>query len=169
MHWLIFFCSDHISSAINDLHEIDGQMLAVGEMTTRETRKAVRDKCRPVVTNDEPHKTFQPIGRDSVSNLYNKKRDTLLNLAVELDSEIIVYPEELSTLKDIILLHPEGFCRIDKLPYYEHHQLHHHPMAGAMIFIESCFFNLCFSNHITDKSLVSGIRNIQDCFIWAVI
>ena len=29
---------------INDLHEIDGQMLAVGEMTTRETRKAVRDR-----------------------------------------------------------------------------------------------------------------------------
>lgn len=73
---------------INDLHEIDGQMLAVGEMTTRETRKAVRDKCRPVVTNNEPHKTFQPIGRDSVSNLYNKKRDTLLKPAEELDSEI---------------------------------------------------------------------------------
>ncbi len=38
--------------------------------------------------------------------------------------EPIIYPEELSTLKDIILLHPEGFCRVDKLPYYKHDQLH---------------------------------------------
>lgn len=46
--------------------------------------------------------------------------------------EPIVYPEELSTLKDIILLHPEGFCRIDKLPYYEHHQLHHHKRNNVL-------------------------------------
>lgn len=46
--------------------------------------------------------------------------------------EPIIYPEELSTLKDIILLHPEGFCRIDKLPYYEHHQLHHHKRNNVL-------------------------------------
>lgn len=87
---------------INDLHEIDGQMLAVGEMTTRETRKAVRDKCRPVVTNDEPHKTFQPIRRDSVSNLYNKKRDTLLKPAEELDSEISSAKTHLDCIIDLL-------------------------------------------------------------------
>lgn len=87
---------------INDLHEIDGQMLAVGEMTTRETRKAVRDKCRPVVTNDEPHKTFQPIGRDSVSNLYNKKRNTLLKSAEELDSEISSAKTHLDCIIDLL-------------------------------------------------------------------
>lgn len=87
---------------INDLHEIDGQMLAVGEMTTRETQKAVRDKCRPVVTNNEPHKTFQPIGRDSVSNLYNKKRDTLLKPAEELDSEISSAKTHLDCIIDLL-------------------------------------------------------------------
>lgn len=87
---------------INDLHEIDGQMLAVGEMTTRETRKVVRDKCRPVVTNDEPHKTFQPIRRDSVSNLYNKKRNTLLKPAEELDSEISSAKTHLDCIIDLL-------------------------------------------------------------------
>lgn len=32
--------------------------------------------------------------------------------------EPIIFPHELATLKDILLLTPEGFCRADKLPYY---------------------------------------------------
>lgn len=46
--------------------------------------------------------------------------------------EPIIYPEEFSTLKDIVLLHPDGFCRIDKLPYYEHHQLHYHKRNNVL-------------------------------------
>ena len=34
--------------------------------------------------------------------------------------EPIVFPHELATLKDILLMTPEGFCRVNKLPYYEH-------------------------------------------------
>lgn len=33
--------------------------------------------------------------------------------------EPIIFPNELATLKDIVLLTPEGFCRVKKLPYYE--------------------------------------------------
>lgn len=36
--------------------------------------------------------------------------------------EPIVFPNELATLKDILLLTPEGFCRVNKLPYYEYLQ-----------------------------------------------
>lgn len=35
--------------------------------------------------------------------------------------EPIIFPHELATLKDILLLTPEGFCRVDKLPYYMYH------------------------------------------------
>lgn len=32
--------------------------------------------------------------------------------------EPIIFPHELATLKDILLVTPEGFCRVDKMPYY---------------------------------------------------
>lgn len=32
--------------------------------------------------------------------------------------EPIIHPHELATLKDILLLTPEGFCRVNKMPYY---------------------------------------------------
>ena len=34
--------------------------------------------------------------------------------------EPIVFPNELATLKDILLMTPEGFCRVRKLPYYKY-------------------------------------------------
>lgn len=34
--------------------------------------------------------------------------------------EPLIFPHELATLKDILLLTPEGFCRVNKLPYYQH-------------------------------------------------
>ena len=34
--------------------------------------------------------------------------------------EPIVFPHELAALKDILLLTPDGFCRVNKLPYYIH-------------------------------------------------
>lgn len=33
--------------------------------------------------------------------------------------EPIIFPHELATLKDVLLMTPEGFCRVNKLPYYE--------------------------------------------------
>ena len=33
--------------------------------------------------------------------------------------EPIIFPHEFATLKDIVLLTPEGFCRVNKLPYYD--------------------------------------------------
>lgn len=32
--------------------------------------------------------------------------------------EPIIFPHELATLKDVLLMTPEGFCRVGKLPYY---------------------------------------------------
>lgn len=32
--------------------------------------------------------------------------------------EPIIFPHELATLKDILLITPEGFCRVEKVPYY---------------------------------------------------
>lgn len=32
--------------------------------------------------------------------------------------EPIIFPHELATLKDILLMTPEGFCRVNKFPYY---------------------------------------------------
>ena len=34
--------------------------------------------------------------------------------------EPIIFPSELAALKDIVLLTPEGFCRVKKLPYYQY-------------------------------------------------
>lgn len=42
-----------------------------------------------------------------------------INANMSVVREPIVFPHELATLKDILLLTPEGFCRVNKLPYYE--------------------------------------------------
>ena len=33
--------------------------------------------------------------------------------------EPIIFPHEFATIKDIVLMTPDGYCRIDKAPYYE--------------------------------------------------
>lgn len=71
---------------INDLHEVDGHMLPVGEMTTRETRKAVHNK-RSSVLQEEQDKAFQPIHKNSSPNRHNKKQDILSDLMKDIDSE----------------------------------------------------------------------------------
>lgn len=40
------------------------------------------------------------------------------SISLSLTREPIIFPHELSTLKDILLITPEGFCRVDKSPYY---------------------------------------------------
>jgi type IV secretion system protein VirD4 len=37
--------------------------------------------------------------------------------------EAIIFPAEFAKLKDIVILSPEGFCRVDKEPYYEKNSL----------------------------------------------
>lgn len=41
------------------------------------------------------------------------------NFALSIVREPIVFPHELATLKDILLITPEGFCRVEKVPYYQ--------------------------------------------------
>ncbi len=45
--------------------------------------------------------------------------------------EYIIFPHELSTLTDILLLTPYGFCRVDKLQL--HNNLSHHPLLPEPI------------------------------------
>ena len=39
-------------------------------------------------------------------------------LPLSIVREPIIFPHELATLKDILLITPEGFCRVEKVPYY---------------------------------------------------
>lgn len=45
-----------------------------------------------------------------------------ISTSVSVVREPIIFPHELATLKDILLLTPDGFCRVEKLPYYEYLQ-----------------------------------------------
>jgi len=40
------------------------------------------------------------------------------NLQINESREPIIFPEEFATLKDIVLITPDGYCRIEKAPYY---------------------------------------------------
>lgn len=42
-----------------------------------------------------------------------------ISTSVSSQREPAIHPHELATLKDIVLLHPEGFCRVEKVPYYQ--------------------------------------------------
>ena len=41
-----------------------------------------------------------------------------LSINISASREPIIFPHEFATLKDIALVTPEGFCRVDKMPYY---------------------------------------------------
>lgn len=51
---------------------------------------------------------------DGISN--RESRSVGTNVSVV--REPIIFPHELATLKDILLMMPEGFCRVNKLPYH---------------------------------------------------
>ena len=59
------------------------------------------------------------------SNTINYAPDTDTDIIIGRSSqwgrvrEPIIFPEEFATLKDIVLSHPDGFCRVDKAPYYK--------------------------------------------------
>lgn len=73
---------------INDQHEVNGKMLTVGEMSTRETRKIVHDKCRPVVKKEESPKEFQPMDKDSAPDVHNEEQDMSSSQVKENDYEM---------------------------------------------------------------------------------
>ena len=55
--------------------------------------------------------------RKSVSIDSDKENKTYVMQFNE-TTEPMVKPHEFATLKDIVLLTPEGYCRVEKAPYY---------------------------------------------------
>lgn len=57
----------------------------------------------------------------SVSGNYKSGTDEMNNysLSISESREPIIFPHEFITLKDVILITPDGYCRVDKVPYYE--------------------------------------------------
>lgn len=54
----------------------------------------------------------------SVSDGESHGMSRSLGFSFSVEREPIIFPFELATLSDILLLTPEGFCRVAKLPYY---------------------------------------------------
>lgn len=49
------------------------------------------------------------------------------NFTLSIVCEPIIFPHELATLKDILLVTPEGFCRVEKVAYYSNTLKHQKP------------------------------------------
>jgi len=96
----------------------------------RETRQIIVDNCQYKAilnaTGPENQKIFSdmtgsiPVGRKGVSMDSDKENDTYV-IQLSEANEPMIKPHEFATLKDIILMTPEGFCRVDKAPYYENY------------------------------------------------
>jgi type IV secretion system protein VirD4 len=79
------------------------------------------------VTDPESQKYFSEaigtliVSRQSVSTTYDyaTKEAKNYNLTVNESREPIIHPHEFATLTDVVLMTPEGYCRIDKAPYFE--------------------------------------------------
>jgi len=106
----------------------------------REVRRIIVDNCQYKailgVTDPDSQKTISDmtgsifVKRGSVSNTDSISRGNSTgmdnstgvgnstNFTLSIVREPIVFPHELATLKDILLITPEGFCRVDKFPYY---------------------------------------------------
>ena len=92
-------------------------------------RKVIADNCayKAVLKATDPE--TQNYFSDLVGK-YDKKKtsDTINNQPYGLpgstgfttttEKDRIIQPEEFATLKDIVLLYPDGFARVDKMPYY---------------------------------------------------
>lgn len=75
-------------------------------------------------TNDSVNMRNSPSTSSSVSETVNSSDSRDDNVSRSMGTsrsttrEPIIFPHELATLKDILLMTPDGFCRVDKLPYY---------------------------------------------------
>ena len=93
----------------------------------KETRQIIIDNCSYKailsVTDPDNQKVFSDmigsvtVGLGGVSASSNKKSENY-TITINETREPIVHPHELATLKDIVLMTPEGYCRMDKAPYY---------------------------------------------------
>lgn len=58
-------------------------------------------------------------GKQSYSDGKSQSISSSFTVTTSLVREPIIFPHEMAALKDILLLTPEGFCRVNKLPYYQ--------------------------------------------------
>jgi len=61
------------------------------------------------------------VAKPSFSTTYKSSTDEATNYSLQIneDREPIIFPQEFATHKDIVLMTPEGYCRIDIAPYFE--------------------------------------------------
>lgn len=94
----------------------------------KESRQIIVDNCQYKailnVTDPENQKTFSDmVGSINVGNLSISTDDNDENKHFHFQGnrsrEPIIYPHEFATLKDIVLITPEGFCCANKSPYYK--------------------------------------------------
>ena len=57
--------------------------------------------------------------KHSYSDGKSQSNSTSFTVTTSLVREPTIFPHEMATLKDILLLTPGGFCRVNKLPYYQ--------------------------------------------------
>ena len=92
-----------------------------------ETRQIIMDNCQYKAilnaTGAENQKIFsdmtgsvQVVQRGISMDSDNENKTYIMQFNET--SEPMVKPHEFATLKDIVLMTPEGYCRVDKLPYY---------------------------------------------------
>lgn len=97
------------------------------KMYGKESRQIIVDNCQYKailnVTDPENQKVFSDmVGSIKVGNLsinIKHKDDKNHHFQVSESREPLIYPHEFATLKDIVLITPEGACRVNKSPYYK--------------------------------------------------
>lgn len=85
----------------------------IGSITV--SRKSVHDSVG-LSHGENQGSSFSDISAFSDGRSHNVSRNISANVATTREPTIL--PHELGTLKDILLLTPDGFCRVDKQPYY---------------------------------------------------
>ena len=94
----------------------------------KESRQIIVDNCQYKailnVTDPENQKTFSDmVGSINVGNVSistgNDDENKHFHFQGNRSREPIIYPHEFATLKDIVLITPEGFCCANKSPYYK--------------------------------------------------
>ena len=66
-----------------------------------------------IVGTSEVMKESHSVNVDSESNAERR------GVSQSMRREAIIHPHEFATLKDIVLMTPEGYCRVEKAPYFE--------------------------------------------------
>lgn len=83
---------------------------AILNVTDPTSQKYFSDMIGSMIVAGRGVSTNHKFGTDEMSNY---------SLQINELREPIIFPHEFATLKDIVLLTPDGYCRIDKAPYYK--------------------------------------------------